>query len=259
MDAKLGKPAQVIGLIYKDAMSTTGHSWNRLNGALRTVLSACISAGMRFLETDFSTINNSFRGSFWFAPENWYAEAVNVRNLSACKSLEAFLERPAFMQNGNRLCVGAEVEVPGEKIKAKVTSLQKFALIACTYKADISRSIDKRYTITLEELKSGEKAKKLPLTTEQKEVAKVVRLLLPKMGICKQGAKVLRNCPDLKSAWNEIDSLMTMERLFTLIGFDISLARFKSFLSIADAKNKINFEKEILPLVRAFLTNNATE
>ena len=146
MDAKLGKPAQVIGLIYKDAMSTTGHSWNRLNGALRTVLSACISAGMRFLETDFSTINNSFRGSFWFAPENWYAEAVNVRNLSACKSLEAFLERPAFMQNGNRLCVGAEVEVPGEKIKAKVTSLQKFALIACTYKADISRSIDKRYT-----------------------------------------------------------------------------------------------------------------
>ncbi|MFA4974375.1 MAG: hypothetical protein WC683_17350 [bacterium] len=152
--------------LYRNEGTAFPHSWRTLNPALRATLSLAITTGFRFAPNDFATIYNDFDGDYWFGElrENLYAEACTSGNLSACKSFENWINRRPYMWKGKRLFVGALLDF-GSVRGATVTSFSSDdkTITACTHKPYESGKpsrIDKRVTITREELKTGELSNK---------------------------------------------------------------------------------------------------
>lgn len=102
-------PLATLEIIWKYSLDATGHSWTRLNGALRQHVKTMIEGGMPFDLGDFAWVREHYNSGYWSDFESWYSAAVEVRNLSACKSIEAAIERNPFILNGQRLAVGTEV------------------------------------------------------------------------------------------------------------------------------------------------------
>lgn len=168
---------QLVAHVWKHKLEATGYSWQRINTAMSQALSLAISAGLIFHEDDITDIHAKMRGGYWFGDggtERFYALAAGSRapNESACKALEKALGRAAFVYVGTRLHVGSPIQW-GEH-GAKVTSFAKdgLSLIACTYKDYDERTLDRRLTITLDEIKAAEKAR-LASAKEAREVEKI--------------------------------------------------------------------------------------
>lgn len=169
---------QLVAHVWEYKLGATGHSWQRINAAMHQALSLAISAGLVFHENDVIDIYTNMRGGYWFGAggtERFYALAAGSRapNESACKALEKALGRAAFVHDGTRLHVGSYIQW-GEH-SAKVTSFAKdgLSLVACTYKDDGNeRKIDRRLTITLDEIKAAEKAR-LASAKEAREVENI--------------------------------------------------------------------------------------
>lgn len=165
----------MVGTLYRESLAATGHSWMRLNGALFKLVNILIDAGVAFAEDDISRVRKDFAGEHWFGvdgPESWYAAAVDVGNLSACTAIEHYLERPRWRIDGAILCVGASIKWDGRD--CKVTSLGADSVIACSYKAKATRDkIERRYTITAEDIKAAAKASRDGMTKEFGRAARV--------------------------------------------------------------------------------------
>lgn len=149
--------------LYRESLAATGHSWQRLNGALFALVRIAITAGVEFAEDDIRACARDCQGGYWFGvdgPENWYSVAVEVGNLSACASIEHYLKRPRWRIDGAILHVGAEIKWDGHT--CKVTSLGAESISACHYKAKASHTerdkIERRYTITAEDIAAAANA-----------------------------------------------------------------------------------------------------
>lgn len=102
-------PLAMLELAWKFSLEKTGHSWTRLNAGLRSIVRHMIEIGMPFDLGDFAWIREHYSSGHWTDFEGWYSSAVQVRNNSACLSIEQKFGRKPFILNGQRLAVGVEV------------------------------------------------------------------------------------------------------------------------------------------------------
>ena len=176
---------QLVDHVWKHKLGATGHSWQRINAAMHQALSLAISAGLVFHENDVIDIYANMRGTYWFnagGAENFYPLAVNSQNYSACKAIEKAVGRPAFVYEGARLHVGSNIAWEGRCATVTSFASDGLSLIACTYaeptKEHPYRSkVERRLTITLDEIKAAEKSRKATIK-ENTEVEKVRAELL---------------------------------------------------------------------------------
>jgi len=159
----------------------TGHSWERLNNAMRGALKMAVGAGFEFKLNDITHVIRNYRSSYWIGEsDEWvYADAISVDNTSAIKSYEHCRKREPFIaenvnRNGccrslymhggggvcqkSRLAVGFSFTWNGQTVKVTSFADDQLSLTACSYKDtgnDYERKIDKRYTITRAELLEG--------------------------------------------------------------------------------------------------------
>lgn len=161
-----------LGMIWAHCNAETGHSWERLNHAMRNGLGLAIGAGFPFEATDFDGLSK-FRVGYWIgADDEWvYRAAVLGGNLSAAKAFEEWKKREPIIaddvdppsrssayQHGvgprqkERLYVGARIDWQGEKVT--VTSFKDNEAVACSYHdrqdGEYGNKIKKRYRITRE-------------------------------------------------------------------------------------------------------------
>lgn len=128
---------EFIQYVWSHAQKATGHSWLKLNHALRHTLDLAIKSGMRFYPDDFEKIAKRFRSGYWIGadPEWVYTTAVLYRNSSAYQSWEHHRGRKPFIFSASistdtgdgpcgqglaRLVVNAEFKWKG--LRVKVTS-----------------------------------------------------------------------------------------------------------------------------------------
>lgn len=138
-------------------------SFRRLNDALQKVLTATIEAGLPFKEGDIATVYRNLGGAYWFgspAADGFYCVAVEVGNISACRSIEAWWGQKPFMWNGKRLAYASTLVwrdgVHSELVR--VTSLHDTHLVACAYDAPWPRGkVVRRYTITHKQLRAAQR------------------------------------------------------------------------------------------------------
>jgi len=141
----------------------TGHSWQRLNSSLRQLMLWAVATGFKFRESDVVDVLDRFRGGYWADVEGWYSCAVASKNISACKSLEAAMDRPAFVFDGVRLALDSQVFFEGTHMRVTSFADDKQSLLLCAsaYNVETKKtSVTKRRRVTLDEFRSLEKARK---------------------------------------------------------------------------------------------------
>ena len=168
----------LVAHVWNNVQEATGHSWLRLNHAMYEAVKLAIEAGLRFDVGDFATFYSEMRGGYWFGQgdgsgmgERFYGIACKYGNDSACKSFEAWKARAPFVFGGSRLAVGSDLE--WQDLRVTVTSFAEDgqSLTACSYKGG-ERKVERRLTITCEQIKAAEKARKAA-DKDAKEVAKI--------------------------------------------------------------------------------------
>lgn len=134
----------VFNILEQMLSSSPEASYARLNPALRSTLSDCISADLPFQPDTFSRVYNELRGWRWFGDgagssvgEHYYTHAVENNHASAYQSFEQFAGRPAVLWEEDakspvRLHVGSRFTWRGYFVE--VTSMRQDSLVACTYK-----------------------------------------------------------------------------------------------------------------------------
>lgn len=183
---------RLLDLVWSTTNAAVGHSYERLNHAMRSALELAIGAGFEFKEGDIKHVFDNYRSGYWIGESNeWiYTDAITVGNMSAIKSFESAVGRQGFLADDvdigvrrntfvhlvgdrkrERLCVGASFTYRG--LRLTVTSFANGSdyVNACTYvpKDDYRKKIDKRFKITREDIIS-ERA-------ERKERSKLLLLL----------------------------------------------------------------------------------
>lgn len=124
-----GKAFKFLQQFKREALEATGHSWTRLNGALRSVLHACITGGVKFAPNDYHSMLNELRGEFWMSDPDWsYRLAIESGNASAWQSIENHLGRKPYILNGQRIHVGLEIRYQGHF--CNVTSMNAERIVA---------------------------------------------------------------------------------------------------------------------------------
>lgn len=240
-----------------------GH--NHFGRVLRDAILVCIEGGLRFDEDDFKTMKKSnLRGfSYLDFDESLYLVACESGNTSACKALEKWINRPPFIDKGKRLYVGAEFTPPGEpeKVKAKVTSFDKHGeyLVCCTYQWEEGSNgqygkhvLGRKIKVTLEELRTQQRIRK---PTPPLGLRRFVQAHADYWGYYKETAKrEFLRCGNIVDAWEKefgqgLDSFLIG---LALIGCQIPYATVKSWKSLEEAKAAVNFEKDILPLLKPY-------
>ncbi len=140
----------VLSIMRDKSMDATGHSWTRLNGALRSTMENLISAGVHFELNDVAKALCCQDSSYWSATEQWYSSACGSEhsdgggNLSAALSLEKYLGRDPFIwaertKTPSRLCVGSQFTWKGERVTVTSFDDKKKTLTACSYVRDDDR------------------------------------------------------------------------------------------------------------------------
>ena len=142
---------QLLTLVWQHKQEATGHSWLRLNQAMRSALNLAVEAGMRFGPDDLKDTNlGQFRPGYWFHGEMFYRRAVAYRNASAWKACENAWGRKAFIIKGAklprtcefgggrmdgdlpRLVIGAEFKWKGEQVSVTSFNDEKQVVVACS-------------------------------------------------------------------------------------------------------------------------------
>lgn len=148
----------LVAHVWESNCQAFSHSWRRLNAAMQDAVRLAISAGLTFHVGDFGRIRERFRGGYWMSgdgAEGVYAFAVKEKNVSACTSYEAMQKRPPLFWNGERVCIGTRLLWNGQI--ANVTSFAASGVVACSHHKD--GRLDRRYTITIEQLLDAEQAR----------------------------------------------------------------------------------------------------
>lgn len=179
-------PAHVlVAHVWANVQEATGHSWQRLNSSMHSAVMLAIEAGLRFDETDIRAFYRDMRGGYWFGQgdgmgegEQFFTRACKYGNDSAARSFEAWKGRSPFVLGGSRLSVGSDfvwfADGPRKApLRVTVTSftVEGTALTACSYKSG-ERKVARRLSITLEEIKTAEKAR-VAAGKDEREVKKI--------------------------------------------------------------------------------------
>lgn len=113
---------QLLELIYRDSCGCGGQSWAVVNAAMKSGIYLAVQARFQFEKEDFEYLSQIAAGhrygrlGFWRwigkDTEHWYGEsvyksAIDSGNVSACKSIEAWMKRKPFIVAGKRLGVGS--------------------------------------------------------------------------------------------------------------------------------------------------------
>lgn len=134
-------------------------------------LTACFHLGLRFEKNDIEVFARSLGGNEAFGAgggEGYYTDAIEIGNDSACRSFEAFFNRPPFIYNGKRLHIGSHVRWENQWVT--ITSFSGHGdtavVVACSYTYTRSvylgdrrceRKIDRRFRLTLNDVREAEK------------------------------------------------------------------------------------------------------
>jgi hypothetical protein len=101
-------------------------------------LRACLHLGMRFDVGDIKTFYSALGGDDAFGAEGaerYYRNAVDAGHETACRSFEAFFNRPPFIYSGKRIRVGSLLRWEGEWFT--ITSFGQHngahVVVACSY------------------------------------------------------------------------------------------------------------------------------
>jgi len=138
---------QLVDLVWKNC-PYGGRSWQKYNHAMNDALRLAITACMKFDLDDFRRIADDYRFGYWggndrhMLGEQFYCDAVEAGNRSACAAFEHWKARKPFIywpmfdrlvEGEDRLALGSLF--PWDKQEAKVTSFTADgkALVACTY------------------------------------------------------------------------------------------------------------------------------
>ena len=161
-------------------------SWRIINCAMRSALTTCIAAQIKFGEDDFSVMGRDFRSGYWLGAD-WdqgtiYGLAIKSSNNTCWKAIESHLARPPFLLKGKRIYPGYQFE--WQQVGAVTcTSLQQDAVIVCSYRWEKvpghcafcepegrkDHTIDRRITITREALREENKRLKSMSGTRHEE------------------------------------------------------------------------------------------
>jgi hypothetical protein len=142
--SELSPVQTIIGTLYRESMTATGHSWTRLNGALSGTMTNLIVAGVAFTPDDVSDALSGRNAGRWSNLERWYSVACGSEhsdgggNRSAAISLEKYLGRSPFIwaertKTPQRLYVGAVFTWKGERVTVTSFDDAKKTLTACSY------------------------------------------------------------------------------------------------------------------------------
>lgn len=266
-EQKGGPAYQWIATLYDQALAATGHSWTRLNGALYEAVNIAIGAGLTFKPDDVGLMMDNLQGGYWFHDSNgedWFKTAVEVNNLSACQSLEKYLGRGPFMFNGKRLYVGAQLTWEREVVY--VTSFDNLGeyVTAVKYKVvgrggnSFKSAIAKRYKITLEELRKGERAKAPPKPLPH--IKRMVDALVPS-GRCGRNERLRRDLLKAQSfaeAWKIVTNpdqrlhAYDVRQAIIALGYDGPYKVVQGWNSIADIVRDVDFERDLAPLLEKY-------
>ena len=133
--------------VWKNACSSTDHSWDRVNSAMEQALCLAIASGMKWELHDFKDLAER-KEHLWRLDGNelHYALAVKCENYSACQSYESYRERQPFIADGirgdgvhrnrERLYVGARFYWKGGEVKVTSFSNCGTLVVACSYKTE---------------------------------------------------------------------------------------------------------------------------
>jgi len=211
----------MLALVFRQANTGTGHSWERLNHAMHNALQLAIGSGFPFTPDDLRAVCREFRGGYWMSSsDEWvYAYAIRQANTSAIKAYEEYKPREPFIadevevvsyyggrhthgdrgkQSKERLHVGAKFTWHGEKVEVTSFNDDGCSLVACSYKDrqlnkdgyEIgNRKIKKRYTITRQDIieDRAERKERAGLQEELFEISQKLEqapiILMKEMGV----------------------------------------------------------------------------
>jgi len=90
---------ELLDLVRAKSNMAAGHSWERLNHAMRNALSLAIGAGFKFAPGDVEYVMGNYNSGYWIgeSPEWVYSMAVTVGNMSAVTSYETWKGRGPFI------------------------------------------------------------------------------------------------------------------------------------------------------------------
>lgn len=162
---------RLLDLTWANANTEIGHSYERLNHAMRESLSMAIETGFRFAKNDVRFIIQNYRSGYWIGESTeWiYADAIRIGNASAYTSYEQWcgrtpmiaddvklpLHHSAFkhLETGRRkqcrLAVGFSFPYHGRAVT--VTSFKEDHVVACAYRPGTNK-VARRHKITREDL-----------------------------------------------------------------------------------------------------------
>lgn len=149
-------------------------SWRKLNAWLQKGLALAIDCGMVFDIEDFRKLRTDFNGSYWLGSceEGWYTQAIQQGNSSFVASYEDCYSRKPFMLDGLRVARDRIFDWDGERVACTSFAEDQKSFVACSYEPSLYRhgdwrewvqpnqKIKRRFTITLDQLKAYNKARK---------------------------------------------------------------------------------------------------
>jgi hypothetical protein len=179
---------RLLQLVWKNTCDANGHSWDRVNHAMRDALYLAISAGLRFSRGDFAAFAAEFRSGYWLGNdggnmlgERTYRHALIHGNQSAALSFEAWKDRPPYIVDRivgtrhsysdchchphatGRLALGYRFAWQGHLVTVTSFSDDGQSITACTYKERAfdkdgypvgSERIARRFKIGIEDLRA---------------------------------------------------------------------------------------------------------
>ena len=246
-------------------------SWRTLNEVLSTTMRLAIDAGLRFGPKDFAKIYEDYGGSYWLGEgEYYYQKAIEIRNTSACQAFEAWKDRPAFIFNGKRMHLGSSFPWDGRTVKVTsfgsdhrghflgCCSYRKEKVEGSEYKRDV---VDKRYKVSLAELKSKEPAKQLP------KVEPLMRKFLAISHYCERGKTFLHKHLTAKSAWEACGkgeeahgSFDEMRRLVRDVKFPVLLTDYEALQNCDQIRALVgDFDVNFKPLLEKYVDGRVKE
>ena len=156
------------------------------NAAMHKALWLAVEGGMRFEKDDFLTLSERFKMGRWATSsmgygEDYYALAVAVRNISACRAIEAWKNRKPFIVQARtpspcgvarvwsgrgRLAVGSKFMWQAWRVT--VTSFNDAAdSLTAVYREDDPHKLTKRFRIGRKQLLALAPATKLRQPREE--------------------------------------------------------------------------------------------
>ena len=145
------------------------HSYTRLNSMYSQALKFAIVHHFEFHKDDFIAIHKDYGFWYWggkerhMIGEEFYYYACEKKNMGACLAFEKWKQRNPFILKtygkydnritSQRLAIGSQFIWKGVRVKCTSFNEDGNKITACSYRKDDKYKVDKRYSISLVELK----------------------------------------------------------------------------------------------------------